>query len=273
MIECKSPAELEVMHRANQVVAKVLTELIEKVKPGVTTGDLDRYAEARVRELGGKPAFKGYRGFPASLCVSLNEEIVHGIPSNKRHIAPGDVVSMDLGVLLEGFYGDSATSVAVPPVESEVARLLRVTEESLQRAIDQCRVGNRVGDISHAVQTHVEQAGFSIVREFVGHGIGRQLHEDLQIPNFGSPGVGTRLRTGMVLAIEPMVNLGGHEVEVLEDHWTAVAKDRRPSAHFEHSVAVTDEGPWVLSADPSRRSAIMAADSPQQAMRASGRLS
>jgi methionyl aminopeptidase len=270
MIECKSLAELEVMHQANQVVAKVLTELVDKIQPGITTGDLDRYAEARVRELGGKPAFKGYRGFPASLCVSLNEEIVHGIPSDKRHIAPGDVVSMDLGVLLEGFYGDSATSIAVPPVEPEVGRLLRVTDESLQRAIDQCRVGHRVGDISHAVQSHVEKAGFSIVREFVGHGIGRQLHEDLQIPNFGNPGVGPRLRAGMVLAIEPMVNLGNYEVEILEDRWTAVAKDRRPSAHFEHSVAITEEGPWVLSADATRRSTTMAAENPKQAVGASG---
>ena len=273
MIICKSPAELEIMHRANQVVARVLTELVDKVQPGVTTGDLDRYAEARVRELGGKPAFKGYRGFPASLCTSLNEEIVHGIPSNKRHIAPGDVVSMDLGVLLEGFYGDSALTVAAPPVEPEVARLLRVTEESLQRAIDQCRVGNRVGDISHAVQKHVEQAGFSIVREFVGHGIGSVLHEDLQIPNFGSPGVGTRLRAGMVMAIEPMVNLGDYEVEILEDRWTAVAKDRRPSAHFEHSVAVTDEGPWVLSASTARRGLTMVADEAKRAVGASGGLS
>jgi len=252
MIICKSKAELDIMHRANQVVAQVLDELVERVEPGISTGELDEHAEARVRELGGEPAFKGYRGFPASLCTSLNEEVVHGIPSKNRRIAPGDVLSMDLGVKLEGFYGDSATTVAVPPVDTRLEDLLRVTDESLQRAIDQCRVGNRVGDISHAVQTHVEASGFSVVREFVGHGIGAQLHEDLQIPNFGRPGIGQRLRAGMVLAIEPMVNMGSFEVEVLDDGWTAVAKDRRPSAHFEHSVAITEEGPWVLSAAPRR---------------------
>jgi methionyl aminopeptidase len=252
MIICKSKPELEIMQRANQVVARILGELVERVRPGMTTGELDEYAEARVRELGGEPAFKGYRGFPASLCTSLNEEVVHGIPSRSRHIAPGDVVSMDLGVKLEGFFGDSATTVAVPPVDERVERLLRATEGSLQKAIEQCRVGKRVGDISHAVQTHVEAAGFSVVREFVGHGIGAVLHEDLQIPNFGRPGVGQRLRAGMVLAIEPMVNMGSHEVEVLDDGWTAVTKDRRPSAHFEHSVAITEEGPWVLSAPPRR---------------------
>lgn len=252
MIICKSKDELDIMHRANQIVAQVLGELVERVRPGASTGELDEHAEARIRELGGEPAFKGYRGFPASVCTSLNEEVVHGIPSRDRKIAPGDIVSMDLGVKLEGFYGDSATTVAVDPADQEVERLLRVTEESLQRAIDQCRVGKRVGDISHAVQAHVEAAGFSIVRDFVGHGIGSVLHEDLQIPNFGRPGIGQRLRAGMVLAIEPMVNMGTHEVEVLDDGWTAVTSDRRPSAHFEHSVAITEEGPWVLSA-PQRR--------------------
>lgn len=252
MIICKSKGQLDIMHRANQIVAQVLGELVELVGPGVSTGELDEHAEARVRELGGEPAFKGYRGFPASVCASLNEEVVHGIPSRDRKIAPGDVVSMDLGVKLEGFYGDSATTVAVDPADQEIERLLRVTEESLQRAIDQCRVGKRVGDISHAVQAHVEAAGFSIVRDFVGHGIGSVLHEDLQIPNFGRQGIGQRLRAGMVLAIEPMVNMGTHEVEVLDDGWTAVTRDRRPSAHFEHSVAITEEGPWILSA-PQRR--------------------
>jgi len=250
MIICKSKEELDIMHRANQIVARVLGELVDMARPGVSTGELDEHAEARIRELGGEPAFKGYRGFPATVCASLNEEIVHGIPSPQRKIAPGDIVSMDIGVKLEGYFGDSATTVAVEPVDPEVARLLRVTEESLQRAIDQCRVGKRVGDIGHAVQTHVEAAGFSVVREFVGHGIGAVLHEDLQVPNFGRPGIGQRLRAGMVLAIEPMVNMGTYEVEVLEDGWTAVTRDRRPSAHFEHSVAITEEGPWVLSAPP-----------------------
>ena len=246
------------MHAANQIVATVRDELAVRVAPGVATADLDDYAEARVRELGGEPAFKGYRGFPATICASLNEEIVHGIPSPARRLAPGDILGIDLGVLLEGFYGDSAITVAVPPLEPEVDRLLQVTAESLDCAIGQCVVGNRVGDISHAVQQHVESAGFSVVREFVGHGIGTSLHEDPQIPNFGSPGVGVRLRPGMVLAIEPMVNLGAAAVEVLDDGWTAVTADRRPSAHFEHSVAITDEGPWVLSASGARNMARVA---------------
>lgn len=260
MIVCKSRLELETMWAANRIVATVRDELVARCRPGVSTAALDEYAEARVRDLGGEPAFKGYRGFPASLCVSLNEEIVHGIPSRKRRLAAGDIVGIDLGVRFDGFYGDSAITVAVGEIEPDVARLLRVTEEALGLAIEQCLVGNRVGDISAAVQAHVEAAGFSVVREFVGHGIGSALHEEPQIPNFGAPGVGPRLRAGMVLAIEPMVNLGGPEVDVLEDEWTAVTRDRRPSAHFEHSVAITDEGPWVLSASASAvRSATSAA--------------
>lgn len=250
MIVLKSRAELEAMYAANQVVATVRDELVARVAPGVSTAQLDEYAEARVRELGGEPAFKGYRGFPATLCISLNEEIVHGIPSRKRKLAAGDIVGIDLGVRLDGFYGDSAVTLPVDPVEPEVMRLLDVTRESLERAIEQCVAGNRVGDISHAVQTHVEAGGFSVVREFVGHGVGTSLHEEPQIPNFGPPGVGARLRPGMVLAIEPMVNMGRPEAEVLADGWTAVTIDRKPSAHFEHSVAITEEGPWVLSASP-----------------------
>jgi methionyl aminopeptidase len=248
MIVCKSPTELEAMAAANRIVATVRDELAPRCVPGTTTGELDEYAEARVRELGGEPAFKGYRGFPGTLCTSLNEEIVHGIPSRTRRIAPGDIVGIDLGVRLDGFYGDSAVTVPVGEVDPEVRRLLDVTAQSLERAIEQCQPGRRVGDISNAVQRYVEAAGFSIVREFVGHGIGTSLHEEPQIPNFGSPGVGARLRPGMVLAIEPMVNLGRPEVEVLDDGWTAVTADRRPSAHFEHSVAITEDGPWVLSA-------------------------
>lgn len=251
MIVLKSNAELEVMHAANQIVATVRDELVGRVQAGVTTASLDEYAEARVRELGGEPAFKGYRGFPATLCISLNEEIVHGIPSRKRKLAPGDIVGVDLGVRLDGFYGDSAITIPVEPVDADVMRLLDVTRESLELAIEQCVPGNRIGDISHAVQTRVEADGFSVVRDFVGHGVGSSLHEEPQIPNFGTAGVGARLRPGMVLAIEPMVNLGGPEVEVLDDDWTAVTADRRPSAHFEHSVAITEEGPWVLSASPS----------------------
>jgi len=235
VIVCKSPAELELMHAANQIVATVRDEVVARVAPGVTTGELDSYAEARVRELGGVPAFKGYRGFPATLCLSLNEEVVHGIPSNERRLAPGD------------YYGDSAITVPVGTVEADLSRLLAVTEGSLQEAIRQCLPGKRVGDISAAVQRHVEAQGFSIVRDFVGHGIGKSLHEDPQVPNFGDPGIGARLRPGMVLAIEPMVNMGEPAVEVLDDGWTAVAADRRPSAHFEHSVAITEEGPWILS--------------------------
>jgi len=247
MIVCKSPAELEAMAAANQIVATVLDELIPRCAPGTTTGDLDLYAEARVRELGGEPAFKGYRGFPGTLCTSLNEELVHGIPSRTRRLAPGDIISIDMGVRLDGYYGDSAVTVPVGEIDGEVHRLLEVTQESLQRAIEQCLPGRRVGDIGHAVQQYVEAEGFSIVRDFVGHGIGTSLHEEPQVPNFGTAGVGARLRPGMVLAIEPMVNLGRPEVEVLDDGWTAVAADRRPSAHFEHSVAITEDGPWVLS--------------------------
>jgi methionyl aminopeptidase len=247
MIICKSAAELDLMRAANQVVATVRDEVVARVAPGVTTGELDAYAEARVRELGAVPAFKGYRGFPATLCLSLNEEIVHGIPSPQRRLAPGDILGIDLGVKLDGYYGDSATTVPVGTVEPEVARLLAVTEASLQHGIRQCLPGNRVGDISAAVQRHVEAQDFSIVRDFVGHGIGESLHEEPQVPNFGDPGIGPRLRPGMVLAIEPMVNMGQPGVEVLDDGWTAVTTDRRPSAHFEHSVAITEEGPWVLS--------------------------
>lgn len=247
MIVCKSPGELERMHAANQVVATVRDEVAARIRPGVSTGELDEFAEARVRELGGTPAFKGYRGYPATLCVSLNEEIVHGIPSRKRKVAPGDIVSIDLGVLLDGLYGDSAVTVPVADVEADVARLLEVTERALRAAIDVCLVGNRIGHIGAAVQQVVETAGFSVVREFVGHGIGSALHEEPQIPNFGEAGVGARLRPGMVLAIEPMVNMGDPAVEVLDDGWTAVTRDRKPSAHFEHSVAITEDGPWVLS--------------------------
>lgn len=259
MIVCKSPKELEIMHRANQIVARVLAEVTSMIEPGVDTEELDRHAERRIRALDGKPAFKGYRGFPKTLCTSLNEEIIHGIPSPKRKIAPGDVVSVDVGVRLEGFFGDAATTVAVPPVEEGVEKLLRVTEEALWEAIEHCTPGSRLGDVSHAIQRHVESNGFSIVREFVGHGIGSKLHEDLQIPNYGDPGVGVRLRSGMVLAIEPMVNMGGPEVEMLDDGWTAVTGDRSPSAHFEHSVAITDDGPWVLSQAAGDRSASVAA--------------
>jgi methionyl aminopeptidase len=247
VIICKSPAELERMRAASAAVAQVLSELRDLVRPGVTTGELDAYAEARIRDLGGEPAFKGYHGYPASICASVNDEVVHGIPS-RRTLAEGDVISVDLGVQLDGFYGDAAVTLPVGPISEEAATLLRVTEESLHRAIAHARIGARISDIGHAVQSHVEQQGFSVVREFVGHGIGVSMHEEPQIPNYGTPGRGPRLTEGMVLAIEPMVNLGKPGVKVLSDGWTAVTRDGRISAHFEHTVAVTRKGPLVLTA-------------------------
>lgn len=247
MIVCKSPAELERMKAANQLVAEVLAALREAVRPGVTTGDLDALAESQIRAGGGEPAFKGYHGFPATICASVNEEVIHGIPS-QRELVEGDVISIDLGAVLDGFYGDSAITVPVGRVSERAAELLRVTEESLHRAIAQVKVGARISDLGHAVQQHVERHGFSVVREFVGHGIGSRLHEDPQIPNYGVPGRGPRLAEGMVLAIEPMVNMGQPAVRVLSDHWTAVTKDGQLSAHFEHTVAVTAGEPWILTA-------------------------
>jgi methionyl aminopeptidase len=247
VIICKSPAELDRMKRASALVAEVLADLRARVKPGVTTAELDRHAEARVRAGGAEPAFKGYHGYPATICASVNEEVVHGIPS-RRELVEGDVVSIDLGVLLDGFFGDSAVTVPVGRVSERAADLLRVTEESLHRGIATVRVGGRVSDIGHAVQAHVEQQGFSVVREFVGHGIGASLHEEPQIPNYGKPGSGPRLTEGMVLAIEPMVNMGKPAVRLLQDGWTAVTRDGLLSAHFEHTVAVTADGPLVLTA-------------------------
>ena len=247
MIVCKSPAELDKMRAANQLVADVLAHLATMVAPGVTTLDLDIEAEKRVRAAGAEPAFKGYRGYPCTLCASVNEQVVHGIPSN-RPLVEGDIISLDMGVKLNGFYGDSAVTVPVGRVAPEVAALLRVTEESLQKAIEQVKLGGRVSDIGHAVQQHVEASGFSVVREFVGHGIGAALHEEPQIANYGQPGRGPRLAEGMTLAIEPMVNMGKPGVKVLGDGWTAVTKDGSLSAHFEHTVAVTKDGPLVLTA-------------------------
>jgi methionyl aminopeptidase len=247
VIVCRSAAEIERMRAANALVAKVLGELRALVAPGVTTADLDALAEARILEAGARPAFKGYRGYPATICSSVNDEVVHGIPSRQRVLAEGDIVSIDMGVIRDGFYGDSAVTVPVGRVSAQAAALLKVTAESLERAIDQVRVGKRVSDIGHAVQRHVEANGFSVVREFVGHGIGTGLHEEPQIPNFGSPGRGPRLAEGMVLAIEPMVNAGRPGVRVLADGWTAVTRDGSLSAHFEHTVAVTADGPLVLT--------------------------
>jgi len=249
VIVCKSPAELEKMRAANQLVAQVLEELAAMVAPGVTTADLDAAAEARVRAAGAEPAFKGYRGYPATLCASVNEQVVHGIP-NRTALASGDIVSLDMGVKLNGYYGDSAVTVPVGTVDENVRKLLRVTREALDKGIAQVKVGGRISDIGHAIQAHVEANGFSVVREFVGHGIGASLHEEPQIANYGEPGRGPRLAEGMTLAIEPMVNMGKAAVRVLADGWTAVTRDGSLSAHFEHTVAVTRDGPLVMTLRP-----------------------
>lgn len=246
MVIFKSKDEIARIHKASQIVAKTLERLGQSVESGVTTLELDAIAEGEIRKAGAIPAFKGYRGFPATLCVSINEEIVHGIPS-KRKLKEGDLVSLDLGAIWQDYYGDAARSFAVGQIKPEVGTLMKVTEESLMIGIEQAHAGNRIGDIGCAVQSHVEKYGFSVVRDFVGHGIGRSLHEDPQIPNYGKKGHGHRIKPGMVLAIEPMIVMGGHEVEVLEDNWTAVTRDRSLAAHYEHSVAVTENGPWILS--------------------------
>jgi methionyl aminopeptidase len=227
------------------VVAEALEVLKSAAKPGVTTDELDRLAEAEIRSRGAVPAFKGYRNYPKTLCASVNEQVVHGIPS-KRVLKDGDIVGLDLGAIVGGFYGDSAVTIAVGRIDEKAATLVRVTEESLSLAIQQARVGNRLSDISHAVQQHVEAAGYSVVTEFVGHGIGRQLHEEPQVPNYGKPGQGPRLQPGMVLAIEPMVNMGGSAVRVLDDRWTAVTVDGSLSAHFEHTIAIQPSGPALV---------------------------
>lgn len=245
MIILKTPDEIAVMAKASRVVAEALTVLKDAVKPGVTTDELDRLAESEIRARGGMPAFKGYRNYPKTLCASVNEQVVHGIPS-KRVLKEGDIVGLDLGAIVGGFYGDSAVTVGVGRIDEKTAALVRVTEESLSLAIEQAQVGNRLSDISHAVQRHVEAAGYSVVTEFVGHGIGRQLHEEPQVPNYGKPGQGPRLQAGMVLAIEPMVNMGGSAVRVLDDRWTAVTVDGSLSAHFEHTIAIQPSGPAIV---------------------------
>ena len=245
MIILKTPDEIALMAKASRVVAEALEVLKSAAKPGVTTDELDRLAEAEIRSRGAVPAFKGYRNYPKTLCVSVNEQVVHGIPS-KRVLKDGDIVGLDLGAIVGGFYGDSAVTIAVGRIDEKAAMLVRVTEESLSLAIQQARVGNRLSDISHAVQQHVEAAGYSVVTEFVGHGIGRQLHEEPQVPNYGKPGQGPRLQPGMVLAIEPMVNMGGPAVRVLDDRWTAVTVDGSLSAHFEHTIAIQPSGPALV---------------------------
>lgn len=246
MVMIKSHNELELMRKSNRVVAEVREELKKKVKPGVTTKELDSFAEDLMRKRGAKPAFKGYRGFPASICTSINQQVVHGIPGDTR-LKEGDVIGLDIGVVVDGYFGDTAVTCPVGHVTSKALELLKITEESLYRGIDAAKPGGRLHDIGAAVQTHVEGHGFSIVREFVGHGIGLSLHEDPQVPNYGTKGTGMTLKAGMVLAIEPMVNLGKPDVKILSDGWTAVTVDGKLSAHFEHTVAITENGPEILT--------------------------
>jgi methionyl aminopeptidase len=243
----KSGDEILLMREANQIVAETLTMLQNVVEAGITTWELDNLAEELCLTRKAKPAFKGYRGFPGSLCVSVNEEVVHGIPSRKKKLKKGDIISIDFGVLFKGYYGDSAITLPVGKVVHRVEELLRATQIGLEKGIEQAVVGNRVGDISKAVQDYVEGNGFSVVKQFVGHGIGTELHEAPEIPNFYQGERTVRLLPGMVLAIEPMVNMGTHKVKVLRDGWTVVTNDKKPSAHFEHSVAVTEHGPLILS--------------------------
>ncbi len=271
MIVCKSPSEIERMRPANRLVAEVLRELREAVSPGVTTAELDALAERRIREAGGQPAFKGYHGYPATICASVNEQVIHGIPS-PRALVEGDIVSIDVGAVVDGYFGDAAITVPVGAISPLAAELLRVTEESLYKGIEQARVGARVSDIGHAVQRHVEAHGFSVVREFVGHGIGTAMHEEPQIPNYGEPGRGPRLAEGMVLAIEPMINAGKAPVKILDDKWTAVTRDGSLSAHFEHTVGVTSAGPMILTTlngGSARAAKAAAASQPQGARKRS----
>jgi len=246
MIVCRSKSEIEKLRRSGRLVRQLLEETRRQACPGVTTLELEKFVERRLKEVGAKPAFKGYRGYPCCLCASVNEEIIHSIPSGRR-LAEGDIVSLDLGVILDGYYGDSALTAAVGEISEPLQRLMRVTQECLELGIRQARAGNRVGDISWAVQQHAEENGYSVVREFVGHGVGRALHEEPQVPNYGHAGHGPLLKPGMVMAIEPMVNAGRADVQVLKDQWTAVTADGKHSAHFEHMVAITADGADILT--------------------------
>ncbi len=247
MIVCKSQPEIEKLRRSGRMVRELLEEIKELVRPGVTTQDLENFVVKRVKELGAKPAFKGYRGYPCCLCASVNSEVIHAIPSPRRALREGDIVSLDTGVILDGYYGDSALTVPVGEISDSARRLLKVTEEALELAIQKVRLGNRLGDVSYSVQEYAERNGYSVVREFVGHGIGKAMHEEPQVPNYGTAGRGPVLKPGMVFAIEPMVNTGKADVRVLDDNWTAVTVDGGLSAHFEHMVAVTTNGPDVLT--------------------------
>jgi len=246
MIILKSRPEIEKMRKSNAIVAAILEELSRKIRPGVKTIELDRLSEEMALKKGARPAFKGYRGYPYSLCTSVNSEVVHGMPS-ERELKEGDIVSLDFGILNDGYYGDAAVTVPVGEITPGARKLLKITEEALYRGIAEVKAGNRIGDISSAIQGHVEAAGYSVVRDLVGHGIGKSLHEDPQVPNYGSSGRGVQLKPGMVFAIEPMVNEGTYRVEILRDGWTVVTADGKLSAHFEHSVAITENGPVILS--------------------------
>jgi methionyl aminopeptidase len=246
MIIRKSRTEIEKMRAAGLIVAQVLKRLEEIVSPGMSTRDLDREAETIITGAGAYPTFKGYHGYPASICTSINDEVVHGIPSNRK-LREGDIVSIDCGATLQGYVGDAAITVPVGKVSDPVKRLLDVTRQSLFKAIEKCEIGNRLGDVCNAVQAYVEPLGYSVVRNYCGHGVGREMHEEPQVPNYGKPGTGPVLREGLVIAIEPMINLGHQDVKVLPDGWTVITMDGRPSAHFEHTVAVTSEGPQILT--------------------------
>jgi methionyl aminopeptidase len=251
MIIGKSQKEIDKMRASGQLVGSVLRELRAMVEPGITTLEVDRAAEKMIRDAGAHPTFKGYNGFPYSICASVNEQVVHGFPSTYK-LQEGDIFSIDVGVTLDGFVGDTATTVPVGQVAEDRLRLMRITEECLELAIEQCRAGNHLGDIGFAVQSHAEGHGYTIVKDYVGHGIGRRMHEDPQIPNYGRPGKGPKIKTGYVFALEPMVNLGSEHTKTLRDGWTVVTVDGRPSAHFEHTVAITETGPEVLTLVRSR---------------------
>jgi methionyl aminopeptidase len=246
MIVLRSPEEIKKLRASNQIVAFVMGEIKKMIHPGTTTLELDEMAEKLVLEMGGTPAFKGYKGFKHTLCTSVNEQVVHGIP-NKRKLKDGDILSIDIGVKLDGYFGDSAVTVPVGKVSESAAKLLKFCEEALWKGIERAKIGNRLFDVSHAIQVHAEGAGFSVVKVYVGHGIGTKLHEEPQVPNFGEPGTGPELKQGMVMAIEPMLNVGVADVKVLDDAWTVVTADGKLSAHFEHSLVISENGPEILS--------------------------
>jgi methionyl aminopeptidase len=246
VITLRSAREIEAIRRSGKITAKVLTDLMSAAKAGMTTADIDALAETGIRDLGGEPTFKGYRGYPASVCTSVNDKVVHGIPGGYV-LREGDLLSIDLGTTLDGYVSDSAVTIAIGAIPESADRLLRVTQECLMLGIEQMRTGNHIGDIGYAVQRHAEENGFGVVRELVGHGVGTEMHEDPQVPNYGRPGAGPKLRAGLVLAVEPMITQGGHEVKILQDGWTVVTADGKLAAHFEHTIALTEEGPKILT--------------------------